>query len=107
MKEYINESVKLFKGSPTEGKIGKRLSFEIHCHSERNLEKAKAYAKLIVESLNITNESGFSPKELLEQRGELVVVLKILRRRVLAGIISIRQKDMDLITKAIQKASYY
>lgn len=41
----------------------------------RNFRHASANAELIAESFNITNQCGFTPKEVLEQRDELAKLL--------------------------------
>ena len=41
-----------------------------------NVEEREANAELIAEAFNVTNESGLTPRQLLEQRNELLDLMK-------------------------------
>ncbi|MFT5450611.1 MAG: hypothetical protein ACI9N9_000088 [Enterobacterales bacterium] len=67
---------RVFAGSPTEGKIGEKLSFEIHCDSPENLEEAKLHAQTTADAINVRQQIPFSIVELHERYLEAVEVLE-------------------------------
>jgi len=69
---------------------------------ERELEKCKANAELIVEAGNVTNETGYTPRQLAEQKAELLealnTVFDLIDRGVLVRDIS-KDHDFGYFTK--------
>ena len=49
------------------------------------MPNSKANAKLIAEAGTVANESGFTPRKLLEQRNELLEVLKKIEKELREG----------------------
>ena len=72
-------------------------------HNGYTREQRLADAELIAEAGNVTNESGFTPRELLEQRDSLLEALNYVERTVKKENIN-DYFDMKIIVRAINKS---
>lgn len=71
-------------------------------------EQQEANAELIAEAFNVTNESGLTPRQLLEQRNELLDALKIAKDKIdllLLPLDRINNKAYQTISQAIKNAT--
>jgi hypothetical protein len=60
-------------------------------------EQIQANAKLIAEAGNVTNESGLTPRQLLEQRNEMLDALEFYRKGIehFYDCINFKQSNLD------------
>jgi hypothetical protein len=83
-----------------EGTIGSPICKVSPHHSETETDRANA--ELIAEAGTVTNESGYTPKELLEQRDELVEALEGVMR---VDGFHLSSEGHKIIKTAIHKAT--
>ncbi len=74
------------------------------CHISNWPEK-KANAELIKEAFNVTNKCGYTPRQLLEQRDELLEACKLAMKSEIDGSYISASNWWDIMKSAIQKAT--
>lgn len=73
----------------------------------RTKEEAEANAKLMTESLNVSNECGLSPRQLLKQRDDLLAsineVIRFTDFTFLTGFHGAAMENLSKLTRGIEK----
>jgi len=78
------------------------------CYATKYDGDAQANAELIAEAFNVTNESGYTPAELLAQRNELLDALQLAKSKIDLLILPLdrmNNKTYQTIIKAINNAT--